>query len=334
LDPVLTIGANKITCEHCLHFGENIVTHDDHVLISDYESVRIFRHNTSSLELVQTIEVDGKGGIFDMEMQDSTLALGFGEEDGTGNVFIYQRSGDLWVLKQELRIGRKKDAFGWSIDIEGDFMVVGAPAPYKDNITGPSDIEGRVYIFRKNADTWILEEELTALPSQYGDKFGTTVAIHNGLMLAGSAFSPLHIYELDGTWEILRINTFNTYDLAHSGDHFLFIDVYYNTNSFILEPDGSFFFFEVNFINNQGHNPLHTASHLGDIRGNLALVAIENNSYCYLMKYENSQWTISNRIDTENSSQDMITGTALTDEYIIYGASSPAEMEYVAFVEY
>ena len=333
-DPEISIESNRIICKYSFEFGKNIAAHDDHILVSDYESVRIFRHTQSTLELLQTIDLGWKGGIFDMVIQDSMLAVAFGDDNGTGNVFLYERNDAQWELEQEIRIGREKDAFGWDIDIEGEYMVVGAPAVYTGSSPDPSDPEGRVYIFKKTPEGWIREAELKAMNSSYADKFGTTVAVNNGLVLASSAFTALHIFELEDTWDLLRVYTFNTNDISHYGDNFLFLDVYYNTSSFILEPDGSFNFFEVNYSSYQGHNPIHTASFLGDSRDNSAVVVMDNKSYCYLIKYENSRWLVAKRINAEDPDREMISGSAITDDYVIYGVSSTAGMEYVSIVEY
>jgi len=70
--------------------------------------------------------------------------------------------------------------FGSSIAISGEVALVGAPSE--------SEERGAVYVFRRahTAGNWTLHQRLVSNPSHPGDKFGSSVAVHNNRILIGS----------------------------------------------------------------------------------------------------------------------------------------------------
>ncbi|HYF38078.1 MAG TPA: choice-of-anchor B family protein, partial [Gemmatimonadales bacterium] len=99
-----------------------------------------------------------------------------------GAVHVYRRGpGGRWaevstVAAQGLSI---EDAFGASIAVEGNIMVVGAP--------GTSERRGAVYVFdRDGSGRWTERARLTSTKAEAGDQLGRAVALRGGLLLAGS----------------------------------------------------------------------------------------------------------------------------------------------------
>lgn len=95
------IENDKISCESCWGFGDIIEINKDQILISGYEAIYIFKYNGLDIELIQIIDGFNKtSGIQSLFVDNSTLAFGLAEYDGTGKVFIYERIADLWEFKQ------------------------------------------------------------------------------------------------------------------------------------------------------------------------------------------------------------------------------------------
>ena len=105
--------------------------------------------------------------------------------------------------------------FGFSVDINGDYIIVGAPAEY-DNDSHPE----AAYIYRKTSiDTW--DSGCKLLPSsgwQAGDNFGYSVALYGDYAAVGAphktvnghnAAGAVYIFKRIGTnsWEQLMILT-------------------------------------------------------------------------------------------------------------------------------
>ena len=93
-----------------------------------------------------------------------------GINSSTGAVYIYRRSGGVWKQLQKIETadGKKRDNFGYSVDMLGEHLIVGA---YLDDSKA-----GSAYIFNRNGDTWRQQAKLTGNDTAKGDNFGEAVA--------------------------------------------------------------------------------------------------------------------------------------------------------------
>ncbi len=95
-----------------------------------------------------------------------------------GVVFTYQRSGPEWDsysilnLLRAPSINASGDEFGRSVDIKGNYAVVGAP--YDDTNNSNS---GAAYVFQFNGSLWQRVAKLTPALGQSGQLFGSAVSI-------------------------------------------------------------------------------------------------------------------------------------------------------------
>jgi hypothetical protein len=89
---------------------------------------------------------------------------------------------DPWVQQAELTASDAavNDFFGFSVALSGGIAVVGAP--YKNNSTGA------VYVFTQSGTTWGQQAKLTLSDGVPGDKFGISVAVSGGTVIAGANF--------------------------------------------------------------------------------------------------------------------------------------------------
>ncbi len=85
-------------------------------------------------------------------------------------------------------IGNKYKSFGHSIDISGDYLIVGAPYMYY-----PENY-GYAYIYQNNLGTWEEIKKLSATDNNSDDFFGSSVAINNNYAVVGSA---RHDYDIN-----------------------------------------------------------------------------------------------------------------------------------------
>lgn len=118
----------------------------------------------------------------------------------SGAAFIYEKVGGVWLEKQKLlpNDGGAHHFFGSSVDIQGNYAVVGA---YGNNINGL----GGVYVFERIGGIWHQVAKLQ--PDDFGalDQFGFSVAIDGDIIIAGA---PSHddIIANGGTAYIFRRN--------------------------------------------------------------------------------------------------------------------------------
>ena len=88
-----------------------------------------------------------------------------------------------WQHKQKFQTaeGNTLDRFGSSVDVDGDYAVVGAPADDE----GGADA-GAVYIYVFGENGWVQEAKLLAPEPTAGDEFGSTVSISGDYVLVGA----------------------------------------------------------------------------------------------------------------------------------------------------
>ncbi|HKJ17757.1 MAG TPA: FG-GAP repeat protein [Xanthomonadales bacterium] len=103
------------------------------------------------------------------------------------------------------------DAMGWSVDVDGNRAVIGAP---KDDDVVNGANTGAAYVFLRNTQTgeWEQEEKLVMQGAAAGDEFGTSVAISGDTIVVGAPqddattgswlHGSAHVFTLDaGSWD-------------------------------------------------------------------------------------------------------------------------------------
>jgi len=165
------------------------------------------------------------------------------------------------------------DNFGWSIDIDGDYVVVGAP--FKDeNVSGGGVMQdsGAVYIFENNGlGNWNEIQKIIASDSELEDQFGSVVAISGNYVVVGAPFEnedengnntlgdagAVYMYEIDvnGVWnEVQKIvasdraeNDYFGYSVAMDGS-FMIVGAFFEdedeTGNATLSAAGSVYVFK------------------------------------------------------------------------------------------
>ncbi|MEP3225418.1 MAG: FG-GAP repeat protein [Parasphingorhabdus sp.] len=111
-------------------------------------------------------------------------AIGHDENgDNSGATYVFTRSGVIWRQQAKLTASdaAEGDAFGQSIAIQGDTIVIGAP---HDDDKG--DGSGSVYVFTRTGKSWRQRAKLTAADGAEGDLFGISVALSNDTILVGA----------------------------------------------------------------------------------------------------------------------------------------------------
>ena len=245
--PEISITPNKISCNFCWNFGSKIEAENNDLVVADYQTLYFFEmQNQSTIIHSETIDFgieyeSNTSGIQELLIRNGMLYVGIADPDGTGTVYIYQKEINGWEEIQRLRIGRHQDNFGIAIDVSDEFLVIGANAPWLDNLdTWANTDEGRLYIYRKSTTGWELDRFFS---SETSLSFGETVAIYGNYILAGSIGSQLHIYHYEGEWVLERIEPINPAKISHDRNHFIIrneFGVDPSLYSFYLLEDGQF----------------------------------------------------------------------------------------------
>jgi len=129
----------------------------------------------------------------DVTIWDDWLAIGAPFDDSTGNntgsVYLYQSVNGVWSLRQRLNLpqGDPDDIFGWSVSMDENWLVVGAP---ESDLFGAG--QGAIFTFeRTNAGIWEFRQTISSLHGGPGANFGYDVAIANsehGFLITAGAY--------------------------------------------------------------------------------------------------------------------------------------------------
>ncbi|MCX6567715.1 MAG: FG-GAP repeat protein [Candidatus Aminicenantes bacterium] len=132
-----------------------------------------------------SVAVSGDYALVGAEGEDGT-----GSEKGAAYLFYRNQGGtDNWgeVKKIVASDAASDDTFGYSVAIDGDYLIVGA-----DGEDGAGTDRGAAYLFYRNqggADNWGQLFKLTADDAADSNRFGYRVDIDGDFILAGSPYS-------------------------------------------------------------------------------------------------------------------------------------------------
>jgi len=103
---------------------------------------------------------------------------------GGGAAYIFHFDGIEWYQQAKL-VGTASDDwenFGCTVDIQGDYAIVGAYFETFGSLTNA----GSAYIFKRTGSTWNLDGKLYAIDSQADQWFGYTVGIYGTTAVVGA----------------------------------------------------------------------------------------------------------------------------------------------------
>jgi len=110
------------------------------------------------------------------------------DDDGSvsGSAYIFVRVGENWIEQVKLTASDAAigDYFGSSVDIDGEYAIVGADCNDDDGFNS-----GSAYIFKLENDEWTEQVKLTANDAGRGDHFGISVSIDEELAVVGSTYN-------------------------------------------------------------------------------------------------------------------------------------------------
>ncbi len=104
-----------------------------------------------------------------------------------GAAYVYTRAAGSWSLEQKLLAsdGAEPDQFAWSVALDRDTALIGAPQKIIDG----NPRQGAAYVFRRNGMSWTEEQRLTASDGHAEASFGSGAAIMGPLALVGAEFN-------------------------------------------------------------------------------------------------------------------------------------------------
>jgi hypothetical protein len=174
-------------------FGDTVVAgadSDDVGLNAAQGSAYVFvRSGTTWTQQARLTASDGAAEDFfgfSVAISGDTAVVGanwddIGSNNHQGSAYVFVRSGTTWAQQAKLTAGREGaagDAFGNSVAVSGETAVIGIPY-YGDSV-------GRAHVFVRSGTTWARQARLAAGDGSAVDKFGHSVSISGGTIVAGA----------------------------------------------------------------------------------------------------------------------------------------------------
>ncbi len=137
-----------------------------------------------------------------------TVAVGTPRDNSKGGnagaVYVYARSGTSWSQQQKLTASDATagDALGWSVALEGDTLVVGAP--WEETGVWES---GSAYVFVRSGSTWTQQQKIKGTSLSVFDNFGYSVAISGERVAVGAHKDDVKVVDQGSTFVFTRSGT-------------------------------------------------------------------------------------------------------------------------------
>ena len=124
-----------------------------------------------------SVEINGDDAIVGSYFDDISGQI------NAGSAYVFVNSGTSWAQQQKLTASdyQAYDEFGWSVSIDGDYAIVGAPGE-----DGSGSERGAAYIFYRTGSSWSEQQKLTPGDAEDGDYFGRSVSIDDEYAIIGA----------------------------------------------------------------------------------------------------------------------------------------------------
>jgi hypothetical protein len=106
-----------------------------------------------------------------------------GDDGSRGSAYVFVRNSTSWaqIGKITASDGTEFDRFGYSVAIDGDYLISGAPLG--GSVAGKT---GSAYIFSRSGINWLQQQKLIPADGEENDKFGGSVGLNGSIAVIGS----------------------------------------------------------------------------------------------------------------------------------------------------
>ena len=182
-------------------FGTSVSIDGDYIAIGAYKSysqgnVYLYKRNSDS-NITQIAKISASDAQSDdyfgysVSMSGDYIAVGAYQEDASGisnagSAYIFKRNSDsniTQIAKIEATTPSADSGFGYSVSIDGDYIVVGS---YKEDSGAVVDA-GSAYVFKRNSDVLVSNiADINASDAAAYDYFGNAVSINGDYIAIGA----------------------------------------------------------------------------------------------------------------------------------------------------
>ncbi len=153
----------------------------------------VYHYNGSSWVFMQRL-LDPTGAIADdfgqsVCISGNRIIVGAPSDDvsgifNQGSASIFQLSGNSWVFMQQIidATGANSDAFGYSVSISGNIVIIGAPFDDNEAFTN----QGSASVYRNVTGTWNLSIKTTNPSGRSNVNWGWSVSVSGNSIIIGA----------------------------------------------------------------------------------------------------------------------------------------------------
>ena len=185
-------------------FGHAVAVDKDTILVGAYGmddtgidsgAAYLFARTSGVWKQQAKVSGQGTGDLFGYSVaidEDIVVVGAHGTNQEAGSAFVFVRDNATWrqQAKLEANDSTPGDAFGYSVAVYQQTVIVGAP---KNGVAGTD--AGAAYVFVKQGDTWGQQAKLIAADAAMGDQFGIAVAIDNDTAIIGAWLDDVTVAE-------------------------------------------------------------------------------------------------------------------------------------------
>ena len=186
-------------------FGSAVAMDGDYLSVASWSRQRIYPYIDDGVQFVPL------GGPIDTPVSNITFGSAIAQSGTTlvagcrayggfaGRVYVYVYGGG-WSLQQTIDApdGGINQQFGYSVSLEGDRLIVGAPD--HDHPGAPG---GAAYVYDRSGTTWTLNTELTDPNGQVADKLGSSVGISGDTAIVGESVNfKVDVFTIEDGWHL------------------------------------------------------------------------------------------------------------------------------------
>ena len=179
-----------------LCYPQVLIDGDTAVVTRDFVDIQFFSTTNSTLEIITKIDIDYYPAA--VAIHDNTVLIGSTLE--YDDVYVYEKD-QTGIWSQAMQIQKSnldhKTFFGYSVAIDGNVMIVGAPGP--DG--------GSAYVYRRNETTWVEEAKLTPGDDATVSDFGLSVSVKGTRIAVGAPGTGIRGEEYKGTVFVYELDS-------------------------------------------------------------------------------------------------------------------------------
>lgn len=195
-------------------FSGHAVSLDGNRAVISGDGVLVYEWNGSSwVQRARLIPDEGPTGWFghSVSVSGDRVIVGSPGDGNGGSAFLFEKSGSTWVQRAKLVAGDRAtgDGFGFSVAIDGSFVVIGATG---DDLNHTESNSGSAYVFERSGSTWVQRAKLAPADGKKDDFFGYTVSVSGNHIVVGAPYQDegasnagaAYIYDRGGSQWVLR----------------------------------------------------------------------------------------------------------------------------------